>query len=218
MMNGFHPEDISDEELDRQRDLYGPFTDVLRDLVDAGIRTEVGEAEIHGVQVELEAIVARLRERQIPGAYGVRYTSSRRSRAWGNSVVGVRNAIAPPLRVHWHPDATGEVWADFELGAAYEGPPGLVHGGICSLLLDQLLGESAGCAQRAGMTATLTLTYRAPTPLGPLRGEAWVDRHEDRKTWCRGHLIGPEGVTVEAEGLFIQPRTPRGSDTPAPPD
>ena len=64
------------------------------------------------------------------------------------------------------PSANGDVWSDFHLGAAYEGPPGLVHGGVSAMILDQILGEAAGAGGKPGMTGTLTLTYRQGTPLG----------------------------------------------------
>jgi hypothetical protein len=70
------------------------------------------------------------------------------------------------------------------------------------------------------MTATLTLTYRQRTPLGDLTGEAWIERSEGIKTWARGELRGADGVTVEAEGLFILPRWAReaiaNGDSPTP--
>jgi acyl-coenzyme A thioesterase PaaI-like protein len=103
----------------------------------------------------------------------------------------------------------GRAVADFHLGAVYEGPPGLVHGGVVALLLDQLLGQAAGAGGRPGMTGTLTITYRQGTPLGDLRAEAWIDRAEGIKTWAKGHIVGPEGVTAEAEGVFILPRWAR---------
>lgn len=208
-MPGYVRDDLPEEEVERQRALYGPFTQAVRELVDATLRTTVEDDEVRAVQAEVEALTARLRASQLEGAYGVRFSAEGRGRPWGNTVVGVRNAVAPPLRIEHHPDADGRVWADFHLGAVYEGPPGLVHGGVSALVLDQLLGESAGAGGKPGMTATLTLTYRRGTPLGDLRGEAWIERSEDHKTWARGHLIGPEGVTVEAEGLFILPRWAR---------
>ena len=42
-----------------------------------------------------------------------------------------------------HHDEDGCCWSDFTLGMVYEGPPGLVHGGICALVLDHILGEVA---------------------------------------------------------------------------
>lgn len=209
-MSEFRRDDISDEELAAQTALYQPFTQAVRGLVDATIRTTVDPEEVRAVQAEVEALTARLRASQVEGSLGVRISPSGRSRPWGNAVVGLRNPIAPPLSVQPAPGAEpGHVQADFHLGAAYEGPPGLVHGGVSSLVLDQLLGQAAGAGGKPGMTATLTLTYKRATPLGPLRGEAWIERSEEYKTWARGHIIGPEGVTVEAEGLFILPRWAR---------
>ncbi|MDI6912080.1 PaaI family thioesterase [Nocardioides sp.] len=223
-MPGYVQDDISAEELERQKALYGPFTQAVRELVDATIRTEVDDDEVRAIQAEVEALTARLRAQQLDGPYGVRFGATGRGRPWGNSVVGLRNAIAPPLMIDH--DDTGRAWSDFHLGAAYEGPPGLVHGGVSALILDQMLGEAAGAGGKPGMTATLTLRYRRGTPLGDLRAEAWIERSEGIKTWARGHVMDAEGVTVEAEGLFILPRWAReaiaahraaGGDGPATP-
>jgi acyl-coenzyme A thioesterase PaaI-like protein len=92
------------------------------------------------------------------------------------------------------------------LGAAYEGPAGQVHGGICALLLDHVLSATAHRPDRPAVTGTLTVRYRRPTWLGPVRVEAWTDREEGSKTIAHGHITGPDGeVTVEAEGIFIRP-------------
>lgn len=206
-MKGYQHDDATDAEVERERRLYRPFTDSVRDLVDATVRTLVDEHEVRAVQAEIEALTSRLRLRQLDGPYGVRLRTDGDSRAWGNAVVGLRNPIAPPLEIEH--DDQGRVWSDFQLGAAYEGPPTLVHGGVAALILDQLLGQAAGAGGRPGMTGTLTLRYRQATPLGDLRGEAWIDRLEGVKTFARGHLIGPDGVTVEAEGVFILPRWAR---------
>lgn len=199
-------DDLTPEGVEAERDLYAPFAQAIRGLVDAGIRTTVPEEEIRRAQAEIEAITARLRTQQLDGSYGVRFRTDGRGRAWGNAVVGVRNAVAPPLTI----TAEGRgVRSDFHLGAAYEGPPGSVHGGVLALILDQLLGEAAGAGGKPGMTATLTLTYRQRTALGALRGEAWIERVDGIKTWARGELTGADGVTVEAEGLFILPKWAR---------
>ena len=206
---GFVRDDLSPEQIADEVALYGPLTDAVRELADATIRTLVEPEEIRAAQAEVEAITARLRRSQLPGSYGVRYGATGRGRSWGNAVVGVRNPVAPPLMIEQHPSGDGRVWCDFHLGAAYEGPPTLVHGGVAALILDQMLGESAGSGGKPGMTGTLTLVYRQGTPLGPLRAEAWIDRVDGIKTWAKGHILGPDGVTVEAEGVFILPRWAR---------
>jgi hypothetical protein len=208
-MAGYVQDDITPEELERQKALYGPFTDAVRDLVDATIRTLVDDDEIRQAQAEIEEITARLRKEQLEGGYGVRFGGTGRGRPWGNAVVGLRNPVAPPLVIERDPSGNGDVWSDFHLGAPYEGPPDLVHGGVSAMILDQMLGEAAGAGGKPGMTGTLTLRYRQGTPLGDLRAEAWIDRVQGYKTWAKGHILGPDGVTVEAEGLFILPKWAR---------
>ncbi len=206
-MSRFELDHATDEEVARETALYEPFTQAVRDLADATIRTLVDEDEIRAAQAEIEAITERLRRRQIDGSYGVKFSAEGRGRPWGNAVMGLRNPVAPPLVIET--DGSGKAWSDFHLGAAYEGPPGLAHGGVVALILDQMLGQAAGSGGRPGMTGTLTLRYRQGTPLGPLRCEAWIERHDTIKTWARGEVIGPDGVTAEAEGLFILPRWAR---------
>jgi acyl-coenzyme A thioesterase PaaI-like protein len=53
------------------------------------------------------------------------------------------------------------------------------------------------------------MRYLRTTPLGDLRVEARIVRTEGIKTYAVGHLSDADGVTVEAEGLFITPRWAR---------
>jgi acyl-coenzyme A thioesterase PaaI-like protein len=206
-MAGYQRDDASTEEVERQAALSRPLAQGVRELVDAVIRTEVDDDEVRAVRAEVEALTERLRKQQSDGPYGVRFNDQGRGRAWGNAVVGLRNAVAPPLVIEHEP--SGRAWSDFHLGAAYEGPPGLVHGGVSALILDQMLGEAAGAGGKPGMTGTLTLRYRRGTPLGDLRAEAHIDRVDGIKTYAVGHIADAEGVTVEAEGVFILPRWAR---------
>jgi acyl-coenzyme A thioesterase PaaI-like protein len=203
-MDRYVAEDLSPEEIDAQAAVWGPLAEAVRGLVDATIRSEVDAEEAAAVRAEVEALTARLRARQVEGSYGVRIApDGSRSRAWGNTVVGLRNPVAPPLQMHH--SSEGRAWADFTLGAAYEGPPGLVHGGVSALVLDQVLGEAAGAGGTPGMTGTLTIRYRRPTRLGPLHADAQVDRTDGWKTHVVGSISDAEGVTVEAEAVFVVP-------------
>jgi acyl-coenzyme A thioesterase PaaI-like protein len=136
----------------------------------------------------------------------VQQNSDGQSIALGNAVIGTRNPVAPALVIH--DGAEGAVHTDFLLGAAYEGPPGHVHGGVCALILDHVLGATAHLPGKPAYTGTLTLRYLRGTPLGqPLRAEAHVDRVDGTKTFAVGHIADAEGVTVQAEGVFIHPRS-----------
>ncbi|OCB13948.1 thioesterase [Mycolicibacterium porcinum] len=186
--------------------LYESLTESLRRLVDATIRSQAGLDGIASAKQKIDAAADELSQSLMPGSFGVQQAVDGQSLAWGNAVIGLRNALAPPLVVHHDPD--GRVWADVTLGAAYEGPAGHVHGGICALLLDHVLGATAHKPGRPAVTGTLTLRYEAGTRLGPVHAEVHIDRTEGVKTFAVGHLSTSEGVTVRAEGVFIHPRRP----------
>ena len=106
--------------------------------------------------------------------------------------------------------ATARLRTDFHLGAAYEGPPGHVQGGVAALVLDHVLGAAASSQEKPRLTGTITLRYVRTTRLGNLHAEARIARIKGVKTYTVGHLADEQGVTVEAEGVFIQPRWARG--------
>jgi hypothetical protein len=194
---------MSADEHDRLQGLYEPLTQALRNLIDASIRTGVDEQTIRAARSAIDAVTETLAREQHDRSPTVRHAVTGRPVVWGNPATGIRNAVAPPMTIH---EANGHWWSDFSLGAAYEGPPGLVHGGICALVLDQMLGEAAseGLTQPK-FTGTITLRYLRGTPLGPLRAEAFIERIEGVKTYARGYLSDAQGTTVEAEGVFIKP-------------
>ncbi len=191
-------------------ELYASFTQSVRDLADATLRTTVDADEIARAQSEIEAVTARLAAAQIPGTHG-ESCGHEGVAGWGNTVVGLRNAAALPIEFTFADDGN-RLWADFTPGALYEGPPGHMHGGVIALLLDQATGELSASSGHPGLTANLSIDYKMPTKLNtPLRIEAWYDRTEGVKTWTRGHITTADGtVCAEAVGLFIMPRWLRG--------
>lgn len=188
--------------------VYAPLAESVRRLLDISIRTEAGPTAVAAAIARIDSAADELSDELLPGPFGVHRAPDGQTIAWGNAVVGLRNPVAPPLVIHHDPD--GLVWSEFELGAAYEGPPGSVHGGVCALVLDHVLGATAHQPDKPAYTGTLTLRYRRPTALGRrLRAEARVDRVDGVKIFAVGHLADEQGVTVEAEGVFIQPRDTR---------
>jgi Thioesterase superfamily len=200
---------VSDEKLcidySQLESLYGPLAESIRRLVDVSIRTDADPMTVAAVKDKIDSAAAELGASAQLGTFGVQLTPDGRTIAWGNAVVGLRNPVAPPLVLHHEPD--GLVWSEFVLGAPYEGPPEHVHGGVSALILDHVLGATAHRAGRPAYTGTLTLRYRRRTALGrQLRAQAHIERTEGVKTFAVGHLADDEGVTVEAEGVFIHKR------------
>lgn len=116
-------------------------------------------------------------------------------------MLGRANPLAPPLAM----------WADGDVmrgratfGAAYEGPPGCVHGGYVAAAFDEVLGSTQSLAGRPGMTARLTVNYRSPTPLHTeLTFESRVTGVDGRKTYTEGALYAGDQLCAEGEALFV---------------
>jgi acyl-coenzyme A thioesterase PaaI-like protein len=114
---------------------------------------------------------------------------------------GRANPLAPPVRLEVRGTT---VYGEVRFGAAYEGPPGCVHGGYVAAVFDEILGMANSLGGQPGMTGTLTVKYRKPTPLrADLHLEATLDRTDGRKRWCSAKLYAGDVLCAEAEGLFI---------------
>ena len=119
-------------------------------------------------------------------------------------LLGLANPLAPPIRVGVEND---KIVGHTRFGIAYEGPPGCVHGGFIAAAFDELLGLTQSLSGKVGMTGTLTVKYRRPTPLyTDLRLEGTVDSVNGRKVLTSGRMYSGEVMTAEATGLFISIR------------
>lgn len=198
-------ESISAGDARRIEELYGPLTQSLRKLIDVVIRSQADDDDVKRAHGLIDQAAALLSSRLDDEPFGVRATTDGRILTWGNVAMGARNAIAFPLQIEH--DESGRASADLLLEARYEGPPGHVHGGVCALILDHVLGATAHRPGRPAFTGTLNLRYVAPTRLGKLRAEAWIDSETESKTIAVGELRDADGVlTVHAEGVFIRPK------------
>ena len=92
-------------------------------------------------------------------------------------------------------------WFDYP----YEGPPSCVHGGVIAATFDEILGAANMVSGNPGMTGTLTVRYRKPTPLRTdLRLEARFLERDGRKIRTWAGMYHGDVLTAEADGLFIE--------------
>ncbi|MGY1806675.1 PaaI family thioesterase [Blastococcus sp. SYSU D00669] len=179
----------------------------LRGLLDASVRTTVPAEELLAAAAEARAVTARLTAAQRPAHQLPALDDPIAFRRVYSPVTGVGNAMAPPLDLR---RADGGIVAETVLGLAYEGPPGYLHGGVSSLLMDQMLGSAAIAAGLWGMTAHLELDYRRPVPLDtPVVLRARVVEDAGRRTAVTGTIAltaEPDRALVEARGVFVSPR------------
>jgi acyl-coenzyme A thioesterase PaaI-like protein len=123
-------------------------------------------------------------------------------------LMGYANAVAPPLQISF--DGT-TVIADVVYDARHEGLGGFVQGGFIAAAFDLLLAQAVSRGGGRGVTASLTVNYKALTAIGqPFQYRAAMDRADGRKAYSEGSLVRlSDGVvTATATGLFISPRRP----------
>ena len=114
---------------------------------------------------------------------------------------GKANPLSPPIALQ---EIDGIVHARGVFGAAYEGPPGCVHGGYVAAAFDEVLGATQSLSGAPGMTGTLIVKYRSPTPLHePLHFVGRLSRVDGRKIFTDGQLYAGTRLCAEAEGIFI---------------
>ena len=116
-------------------------------------------------------------------------------------LMGRLSPVAPPLRFGVD---DGRAVADVRFTIPYEGPPGCVHGGIIAACFDQVLNVANMIAGVPGVTASLEIRYRKPTPLDrDVRFEAHAPEVDGRQVRTTGWLRADDVVCAEAVGTFV---------------
>ena len=107
------------------------------------------------------------------------------------------------------------VIAHIAFGEHLDGHPGIVHGGILSLMFDDLLGfgfYSLGI--QMAFTANLNVDYRTPVPAGTrVLVAAQLESREGRKLFWKAQMTSLDKKTLyaEATSLYIIPRSHSGN-------
>jgi acyl-coenzyme A thioesterase PaaI-like protein len=90
------------------------------------------------------------------------------------------------------------------LGPAFEGAPGRAHGGTVAALLDEVMGFVLSIHATAAYTGRLTVTYRAPAPLGvEIEMRARLRSREGRKLCIEAEARHGTTLVALGEGLFV---------------
>lgn len=200
--------EAADESLlGERRRVVAELGTAMREATAALVESEVPLEDLRSATVrarEIAEVLSRVRRpsRRLPSVddwqAGIRYFSP---------VSGLGTPLSVPLVFEYDGD-DAVVRATFD--RRFEGPPGMVHGGITALVFDEVLGHGANRIGRWGMTAFLNTTYRRGLPLGvELEFRSKVASIDGRKTTMEGTATlasDPSVVHVEAVGLFVEPR------------
>lgn len=182
------------------------LADVTRRMVHGMALTEMSDEELSAAVDALEAAAEpfSLDSRSSYVGYGESSIAGDPRAFFDHSpMLGESNPIAPPIRLSLVDDGTA-IQGKGTFGAAYEGPPGSVHGGFVAAAFDEVLGAAQSLSGQPGMTGRLSVSYRSPTPLHTeLVFRGYFDRREGRKIFTSGTLHAGEVLCAEAEALFI---------------
>jgi acyl-coenzyme A thioesterase PaaI-like protein len=117
-------------------------------------------------------------------------------------LAGLANPLAPPMSIGKEEDA--RLVATLVFSSAFEGGPGLAHGGYVAAAFDELLGLTQSLTGEAGMTGKLKVRYRSPCPLNTeLRMEGRVHQREGRKIVARGTMHVGDRLVADGEATFV---------------
>ena len=207
---GFHIRTGEMSDYDKAR---SDFADEVRAVIDELLSTSAPIADIRVAHQHVTNAVALLGQREHeenftgPSEAALAEVGSFLDRS---PLIGAINPLAVPMRVHSELDDSGEMNAigRVSFGAAYEGPPGCVHGGFIAAAFDEILGVAQSLSGNPGMTVNLSIDYRSPTPLEqPLVFRGRIKNIDGRKIWTTGTLHHGEVLCAEASGLFISMRS-----------
>lgn len=174
----------------------------IRELVEASVLADDGVVDLVAAAARIEAVTESLRSgaRDSPLLLGPLVGGARLS--VNNPVEGPANPLAPPLV--WHHIKTDSVLGECTFTVAHEGPPGRVHGGWVSAVLDHAVGRAVAAAGLPGMTVSLTVDYRRGTPYGePLHVEGRFVRRDGRKLHAVAKLRAGHRVTATAAAVLM---------------
>jgi acyl-coenzyme A thioesterase PaaI-like protein len=183
------------------------LAEAVRHLVDATLTAEEASSEqLASAAGEVERIAGELHRRAElaarPSGVRSRPETTHDDYLPRSPLVGAVSPLAPPIEYEYR---EGRLVGRGVFHAAYEGPPGFVHGGWIALGFDEILGMANIASGHPGMTGRLGIRYRRPTPLHrPVLFEGWTDQVDGRRVVTRGTLTVDDNVTAEAEGLFVK--------------
>ena len=195
----FHSRDreLNEADLARVR-----LASAIRQLNTESFLSTTAIANIEAAIAHIEQAIEKVAIADgIPGSAAAESHFSDRSPFYG-----AMNPISMPMKMEQDPTVGefGAVIGTATFTEIYEGPPGHIHGGFIAAAFDEVLGMAQSLTGRPGMTGTLSIKYRSPTPLNtPIVFKGWVERVDGRKIFTKGTAHNGEMLCAEAEVLFL---------------
>lgn len=102
----------------------------------------------------------------------------------------------------------GSVASVFSFKSIHQSYPDRTHGGMVSALLDELMGRALWVVEPEmfGVTTTLNITYRKPTPLDtPVKARAYLTFNSTRGMTAKGQIFDMnDNLLVEGNAKYFK--------------
>lgn len=122
---------------------------------------------------------------------------------------GCGSLNAGGLHLHFYAQPDGGVWAPVTPSQSFEGYGGMVHGGIISTMLDEIMAWSLYRHQIWAVTATMSTRFRKPVEVGvPVRLVGTLLEDRGRVLQVRGEVRRERDDVLLAEATATFMRVP----------
>jgi molybdopterin converting factor small subunit/acyl-coenzyme A thioesterase PaaI-like protein len=181
----------------------------VRRLAHAISAHEANDATLHRISELIADVMPALegtprRERIVPtfGEGAVIDTKAKgRHPMDDRAVAGPANATSVDFEARREGDV---VVADACFGAAFEGAPGRVHGGMVAAVFDDLVGFILGMVGQPGFTGRITVVYKAPVPTErPVEFRAWMRERFERTLVVDADVRLGEKILATCEATMV---------------
>jgi acyl-coenzyme A thioesterase PaaI-like protein len=119
-------------------------------------------------------------------------------------VCGRKNPIG--LKMRFYTNADGCVYADYTPRPEHQSYPGVMHGGLITAMLDELIGRTAIASNLWCMTAKLEVRFKKPVLIGAsLKLKGTITKKTSRVIEGHGEIRLDDGsLAVEAVGTYVK--------------
>ena len=97
-------------------------------------------------------------------------------------------------------------WVELELDRRFEGWDGIIHGGIVSTILDEVMAWALVAEDNWGLTARMNVVFKAPVHVGqPIRADGWITDARRRIVDTEARLVDRDSGTLlaTATGVYM---------------
>jgi len=99
---------------------------------------------------------------------------------------------------------SGTAWAETVIDERFCGWTGVVHGGIVSSLLDELMAYAAFTVYKSGVTGEMTVKFKKPVPTGKkIRIEGKIESNKGRIIFTSAKILFEDAVMAESSGKMV---------------